>query len=100
MQGCKIEDVMVVLQHDSKATDALQFYEDCSDHIAYCKASGQEIGFDWDYCRAYCKVGKTYSQARFMEYVALFFGTTVKEMKTQWRNIKYKKEDRYEKGLH
>lgn len=73
---------------DSKATKALQFYEDCADHIAYCKASGKELGFDWDRCRAYCSVGKSYSHSRFMAFVAEFFGTTVKEMKLQWRNVK------------
>jgi hypothetical protein len=73
---------------DSKATEALQFYENCADHIAYCEASGKEIGFDWNQCRAYCRVGKTYSHLRFMAYVANFFNTTVKEMKLQWRNVK------------
>ena len=73
---------------DSKATKALQFYEDCADHIAYCESSGKEIGFDWDRCRAYCSVGKSYSHSRFMTYVAKWFGTTVEEMKFQWRNVK------------
>ena len=73
-----------------KATEALQFYENCADHIAYCEASGKEIGFKWDECRAYCRVGKSYSHSRFMQYVANWFGVTVSEMKSQWRNIKYK----------
>lgn len=74
--------------YDYKATKALQFYEDCVDHLGYCEASGKELGFDWDRCRAYCKVGKTYSKSKFMLYVAIFFETTVSEMKEQWRNIR------------
>lgn len=78
-----------ILASEEKATKALQFYEDCVDHIAYCEAYGKEINFNWDICRAYCRVGKTYSQAKFMEYLAKWFGVTVSEMKLQWRNIEY-----------
>lgn len=73
---------------DSKATEALQFYEDCADNLPYCQTSEKDNGFDWDRCRAYCSVGKSYSHSRFMAYVAEWFGTTVKEMKLQWRNVK------------
>jgi hypothetical protein len=73
---------------DSKATEALQFYEDCSDNLPYYQTSEKDSGFDWDRCRAYCGVGKSYSHQRFMAYVAEWFGTTVKEIKLQWRNVK------------
>lgn len=73
---------------DSKATEALQFYEDCADNLPYYQTSEKDNGFDWDRCRAYCRVGKSYSHSRFMAYVAELFGTTVKEMKHQWRNVK------------
>jgi hypothetical protein len=70
------------------AIEALRFYEDCVDHIAYCEVYGKEMGFDWNRCRAYCSVGKSYSHSRFMAYVADFFGTSVKEMRLQLRNVK------------
>jgi hypothetical protein len=73
---------------DSKATEASQFYEDCADNLPYYLTSEKDNEFDWDRCRAYCRVGKSYSQQRFMAYVAEWFGTTVKEMKLQWRNVK------------
>lgn len=73
---------------DAKATEALQFYEDCVDKLPYHQTSEKDNGFDWDRCRAYCSVGKSYSHSRFMAYVAEWFGTTVKEMKLQWRNVK------------
>jgi hypothetical protein len=73
---------------DSKATEALQFYEDCADNLPYYQTTEKDNGFDWDRCRAYCSVGKSYSHQRFMAYVAEWFGTTVKEMKLQWRNVK------------
>ena len=74
---------------DSKATEALQFYEDCADNLPYYQTSEKDNGFDWDRCRAYCSVGKSYSHQRFMGFVAEWFGTTVKEMKLQWRNVNY-----------
>jgi hypothetical protein len=40
---------------DVKAAEALQFYEDCADHIAYCEASGKEIGFDWWFASKCCR---------------------------------------------
>ena len=73
---------------DSKAIEALQFYEDCAENLPYYQTSEKDNGFDWDRCRAYCMVGKSYSHSRFMDYVAEWFGTTVKEMKLQWRNVK------------
>ena len=72
----------------SKAKEALQFYEDCAENLPYYQTSEKDNGFDWDRCRAYCMVGKSYSHSRFMDYVAEWFGTTVKEMKLQWRNVK------------
>lgn len=74
----------------AKATEALQFYEDCADSIANLQTSEKDYGFDWDRCRAYCFVGKSYSHSRFMNYVAQWFGVTTEEMKSQWRNIKEK----------
>lgn len=71
----------------AKATEALQFYEECADNLPYYQTSEKDDGFDWDKCRAYCSVGKSYSHQRFMAYVAEWFGTTVKEMKLQWRNV-------------
>ena len=72
----------------SKAIEALQFYEDCAENLPYYQTSEKDNGFDWDRCRAYCRVGKSYSDKMFMDYVAECFGTTVKEMKLQWRNVK------------
>ena len=72
----------------SKAIEALQFYEDCAENLPYYQTSEKDNGFDRDRCRAYCMVGKSYSHSRFMDYVAEWFGTTVKEMKLHWRNVK------------
>lgn len=66
----------------SKIAKAVKFYNECVEHIAYCETYGKELGFDWDMCRACCSVGKSYSHTRFMTFVANFFGTTVKEMKS------------------
>lgn len=84
-----VDDLCFVV--DSKATEALQFYEDCCDNLPYYQTSEKDNGFDWDLCRAYCKIGKSYSHQKFMDYVAKWFGTTMEEMKGQWRNIKYRK---------
>ena len=72
------------------ATEALQFYEDTADMLSYLQTSKKDNGFDWDRCRAYCKIGKTYSLNRYMEYIAMQFNTTKEEMKNQWRNINYR----------
>lgn len=73
---------------DEKATKALQFYEDYKDKIATEKTIDNE-GFDWDECRAFCGVGKNYSHSRFKNYVSRWFGVSVKDMNSQWRNINY-----------
>jgi len=85
-----VSDIMGIVTTvcDSKATEALQFYEDCADNLPHYQTSEKDNGFDWDRCRAYCSVGNSYSHSRFMHYVAEWFGTTVGEMKLQWRNIK------------
>lgn len=75
---------------DKKATRALQFYEDNAKYISINETIGKELGFNWNECRAYCSVGKSYSHSRFKQYVAKFFHTTVREMDTQWNNINYK----------
>ena len=64
---------------------ALQY---CAGNLPYYQTSEKDNGFDWDRCRVYCSVGKSYSHQRFMTYVAEWFGTTVKEMKLQWSNVK------------
>lgn len=78
---------------DEKATKALQFYEQHADAldtpIYFEKLVDLNYeSIDMNLCRAYCRVGKSYSHAKFMAFIAEWFGTTVKEMKTQWRNIK------------
>lgn len=78
------------IQMSKNATEALQFYEDCVDSLPYIQTSEKDNGFDWDMCRAYCCVGKSYSHSRFMEFVAKWFKTTVSEMKNSWRHIKHK----------
>lgn len=81
---------------DSKATEALAFYErhaDSLDKPIYFQTLKdlEEQNFDMDHLRAFCRVGTgrriSYSHSRFMDYIARWFGTTVKEMKTQWKNI-------------
>ena len=72
------------------ATEALQFYEDTADILPYLQTSEKDNGFDWDKCRAYCKVGKRYSLDKYMEYLAMRFDTTKQDMKNQWRNINYR----------
>jgi hypothetical protein len=79
----------IMLENENmNEAEALQFYEDCADKLPYYQTSEKDNGFDWDRCRAYCSVGKSYSHSRFMSYVAEWFGTTVNEMKLQWRNVK------------
>lgn len=81
---------------DSKATEALAFYErhaDSLDNVSYFEnlTDIEDQKFDMDHLRAFCSVNSrnrvSYSHSRFMEYIAKWFGTTVKEMKSQWRNI-------------
>jgi hypothetical protein len=94
MGGCEIMSEYIIVDDftptsDLKATKALQFYEDYADSLHYIKSSEENNEFDWDRCRAYCRIGKKYSHQRFMTYVSEWFGTPVKEMKSQWRNIRY-----------
>ncbi len=99
---CFVDDVNKV--DSNKATEALQFYEDNAEIFQYTTAHQRYPNFNWDECRAVCSVAtnpkhirlnssasvkvQSYSHSRFMEYVARYFGTTVSEMKNQWRNIK------------
>jgi hypothetical protein len=65
-----------------KIENAVRFYEKYADHIATCNRCDEWLEFDWDMCRAYCWVSGTYFHSRFMSYVARFFKTTVKDMKS------------------
>lgn len=76
-----------------EATEALEFYDTHVDALSrpiYFEGLGDlgGKGIDMDFCRAYCRIGKSYQRSRFMAFVAKLFGTTVSEMKSQWRNIK------------
>lgn len=82
---------------DKRSTEALQFYEDNADYFDKDIFGTAPIdrmtdignkGWNMDELRSVCKMYGRYSHARFMEYVAARFETTVAEMKTQWRNIK------------
>jgi len=86
-----LDDILAVISPvtSKNATEALQFYEDTVDALPYLQTTEKDGGFDWDKCRAYCKVGKRYSPYRYMEYLAMLFNTTKKDMKNQWRNINY-----------
>ena len=85
-----------------RATEALQFY-----NIHNIQSSENNNKFDWNICRTYCRrtksisnslearwrksdESKSYSHARFMDFVAKWFNITVEEMKLQHGNINYK----------
>jgi len=90
--------------HNELATRALIFYDGYVDDLEIIAKNRSQIkrdntiylinhvsppinSFDWNGCLSFCFNGASYNKAKFMAFVACFFGITVKEMKEQWINL-------------
>lgn len=90
------------MQSTKESYDAMAFYEKHVDQLQYALEDEQYPDFNFDTARGHCCTNSSelnmprgrgvwkpaYSELKFKEMVAYFFGTTVKEMDEHWRHFK------------